>query len=82
VLAPEGTEVARYSGPAQNPADPASPLPWAKPENIAFDGTGAIVVTNHASQTGLPNPSPLVAVFNVYVGDKAGKFGNEADPDR
>jgi sugar lactone lactonase YvrE len=74
VLAPNGTEVARYSGPAKDPSNPSTPLPWANPANIAFDGTGAIVVTNHASLTGLPDPSPLFAVFDVYVNDKAGKL--------
>jgi hypothetical protein len=34
------------------------------------------VATNHASLTGLPDPSPLFAVFNVYVNDKAGKLWN------
>jgi sugar lactone lactonase YvrE len=74
VLGPNGAEVARYSGPAQNPADAGSPLQWANPANIAFDGKGAIVVTNHASLTGLADPSPLFAIFNVYVNDKAGKL--------
>ncbi|HLJ17140.1 MAG TPA: SMP-30/gluconolactonase/LRE family protein [Bryobacteraceae bacterium] len=79
VLAPDGSEVARYSGPAKNSADPAQPLPWANPANIAFDGKGAVVVTNHASLTGLPDPSPLFAVFDVYVNDKAGKLWNEVE---
>jgi sugar lactone lactonase YvrE len=77
VLAPNGVEVARYSGPAANPAAPGSPLPWANPANIAFDGKGALVVTNHASLTGLPDPSPLFAVFDVFVDDKAGKLFGE-----
>lgn len=82
VLDPNGVEVARYSGPAQNPADAASPLPWANPANIAFDGKGAIVVTNHASLTGLPDPSPLFAVFNVYVNDRAGKLFWDSSSDQ
>jgi streptogramin lyase len=80
VVAPNGTEVARYSGPAQDPANPGSPLAWANPANIAFDGTGAIVVTNHASLTGLPDPSPLFAVFDLYVNDKAGKLFGDVEP--
>jgi sugar lactone lactonase YvrE len=77
VLGPDGKEVARYAGPAQDPANPSSPLPWANPANIAFDGKGNIVATNHASLTGLPDPSPLFAIFNVHVDDKAGKlFGD------
>jgi sugar lactone lactonase YvrE len=82
MLNPHGAEVARYSGPAQNPADPASPLPWANPANIAFDGKGSIMVTNHASLTGLPDPSPLFAVFSVYVNDKAGKLFWDSSDDQ
>lgn len=78
VLASDGAEQARYSGPA---ADGAGTLPWANPANIAFNNrTGSLVVTNHASLTGLPDPSPLFAVFDVYVNDKAGKlFKGEDD---
>jgi sugar lactone lactonase YvrE len=82
VLAADGTEQARYSGPAQNPASPGNPLPWANPANIAFNNrTGALLVTNHASLTGLPDPSPLFAVFDVYVRDKAGKLFEGGDSD-
>ena len=82
VLAPDGTEQARYSGPAQNPAGTPDPLPWANPANIAFNNhTGALLVTNHASLTGLPDPSPLFAVFDVYVEDKAGKLFKGGDDD-
>jgi sugar lactone lactonase YvrE len=77
VLDPNGNEIARYSGPAADPANPGSPLPWANPANIAFDGHGALLVTNHASLTGLPDPSPLFAVFDVWVNDKAGKLFND-----
>jgi DNA-binding beta-propeller fold protein YncE len=74
VLGADGAEQARYSGPAQNSASP-NPLPWANPANIAFNNrTGALLVTNHASLTNLPDPSPLFAVFDVYVNDKAGKL--------
>jgi sugar lactone lactonase YvrE len=79
VLAPNGQEVQRYSGPAQDPANPGTPLPWANPANIAFDGKGAIVVTNHASLTGLPDPSPLFAVFDVFVNDKGRKLFGDSD---
>ena len=82
VLRPDGTEQTKYSGPAQNPANPANnPLPWANPANIAFNNkTQSLLVTNHASLTGLPDPSPLFAVFDVFVNDKAGKlFKNDDD---
>jgi sugar lactone lactonase YvrE len=79
VLGADGTEQARYSGPAQNGA---GTLPWANPANIAFNNrTGALLVTNHASLTGLPDPSPLFAVFDVYVNDKAGKLWKGEDDD-
>lgn len=77
VLGPDGKQVAYFHGPAQEPAHPSTPLPWANPANIAFDGKGALLVTNHASQTGLADPSPLFAVFDVFADDKAGKlFGD------
>ena len=82
VLNPDGTEQTKYSGPAQNPGNPGNnPLPWANPANIAFNNkTQSLLVTNHASLTGLPDPSPLFAVFDVFVNDKAGKlFKNDDD---
>ena len=78
VLEADGSESARYSGPATNP-DTLATLPWANPANIAFDGHGSLLVTNHASLTGLPDPSPLFAVFDVFVNDKAGKLFGDFD---
>jgi len=67
VLDENGNLIRTFSGPA-------GALPWANPANIAFDNTERrILVTNHASLTGLPDPSFLFAVFDVYVNDKAGK---------
>lgn len=69
VLLPDGTEEARYSGPAANPSDAAQPLPWVNPANITFnDKTGSLLVTNHAIF--FPNPA-FFAVFDVFVDDKA-----------
>jgi hypothetical protein len=66
---PDGNEVARFSGPAEDPADPAKPLPWANPANIAFDNERRrIIVTNHASLVTPVNPA-LFAVFDVFVDD-------------
>jgi hypothetical protein len=81
VLRADGTEQTKYSGPVQNPANPAhDPLPWANPANIAFNNkTRSLLVTNHASLTGLPDPSFLFAVFDVYVNDKAGKLFKNGD---
>jgi len=70
VLRPDGSEEARYSGPAANPTGTPNPMPWANPANIAFDKkTGSILVTNHASL--VPFDPNLFCVFSVYVDDKA-----------
>ncbi len=70
VLAPDGSEEARYSGPAANPGGSPDPMPWANPANIAFDDqNGALLVTNHASLVVPPDPS-LFCVFDVFVDDK------------
>ena len=72
VLQPDGTESARYSGPAIDPNNPNQPLIWANPANIAFnDQTRSLLVTNHASL--FPNPEPLFGVFEVFVDDEAAK---------
>ena len=69
VLRPDGTEEARYSGPAANPGRSPDPMPWANPANIAFDDRhGALLVTNHASL--VPYDPSLFAVFDVFVDDK------------
>jgi sugar lactone lactonase YvrE len=69
VLRPDGTEEARYSGPAANPGGSPDPMPWANPANIAFDNhTGSLLVTNHASL--VPYDPSLFVVFSVYVDDK------------
>jgi sugar lactone lactonase YvrE len=69
VLRSDGTEEARYSGPAANPNGSPNPMPWANPANIAFDKkTGSILVTNHASL--VPFDPSLFCVFSVYVDDK------------
>jgi hypothetical protein len=54
--------------------------PRANPAHIAFNNkTKSLLVTNHASLTGLPDPSFLFAVFDVYVNDKAGKLFESDD---
>ncbi len=70
VLLPDGTEEARYSGPADNPGGTPDPMPWTNPANIAFDKhTGSLLVTNHASL--VPFNPILFCVFDVFVDDKA-----------
>lgn len=82
VLASDGSEQARFSGPAQNPHPGNNLVPWTNPANIAFDKKArTLLVTNHASLTGLPDPSALFVVFDVYVNDKPGKLFNGDDDD-
>ena len=75
--APASNEITRYSGPAQT-ADPAHPLPWSNPANIAFDDEhGRLIVTNHNS-INAPQNAALFAIFDVFVDDTAGKlFGDK-----
>lgn len=69
VLRPNGTEEARYSGPAANPGGSPDPMPWANPANIAFDDHHrSLLVTNHASL--VPFDPNLFVVFDVFVADK------------
>ena len=69
VLRPDGTEEARYSGPAANPGGSPDPMPWANPANIAFDNhKRSLLVTNHASL--VPFDPSLFVVFDVFVDDK------------
>jgi len=69
VLRPDGSEEARYSGPAANPGGSPDPMPWANPANIAFDThTRSLLVTNHASL--VPYDPQLFVVFDVFVDDK------------
>jgi sugar lactone lactonase YvrE len=69
VLRPDGTEEARYSGPAANPGGSPNTMPWANPANIAFDDQeGTVLVTSHASLVPF-NLNPF-AVFDVFVDDK------------
>lgn len=68
VLDKNGTEIARFSGPAQGPS--GTFLPWANPANIVFnDVAGTILVTNHASLI-VPTDPALFAIFDVKVNDK------------
>jgi sugar lactone lactonase YvrE len=70
VLGADGTEQARYSGPAANASDPSQPLPWANPSAIAFDDKSrSLLVANHAIF--FPTPEQFFAVFDVFVDDKA-----------
>ena len=60
--AQNGSEVGRLSNAA-----PGMISPYDSPANIAFNGHGSLLVTNHAFFTMIPSQ---FTVLDVYVGDK------------
>ncbi|MGI8807055.1 MAG: SMP-30/gluconolactonase/LRE family protein [Acidimicrobiales bacterium] len=62
ILSPAGNQVTRLS----NHGNPI--FPYDSPANIAFDGKGSILVTNHAFVTGVTNPAQFT-ILDVYVAD-------------
>lgn len=62
ILSPAGTEVIRLAN-QNNPI-----FPYDSPANIAFDGNGSILVTNHAFVTGVTNPAQFT-ILDVAVAD-------------
>ncbi|MFN2506519.1 MAG: SMP-30/gluconolactonase/LRE family protein [Acidimicrobiales bacterium] len=62
ILAPNGTEIVRLA----NQGNPI--FPYDSPANIAFDGRGSILLTNHAFVTGVTNPEQFT-ILDVFVGD-------------
>ena len=64
ILDQSGGEVARLSNP------PLSPFaPYDSPANIAFNGHGSILLTNHAFVTGAVDPGQF-SVVDAFVDDK------------
>jgi sugar lactone lactonase YvrE len=63
ILDPSGNEVLRL-GNTTNPI-----FPYDSPANIAFDGKGAMLLTNHAFVTGVTNPEQFT-VLDVWVADR------------
>jgi sugar lactone lactonase YvrE len=62
ILAPNGSEVGRLANAA-----PGLINPYDSPANIAFNGQGSLLVTNHAFATMIPSQ---FTVLDVYVNDK------------
>ncbi len=62
-LNPDGVEKFRLTNPVLTPT-----RPYDSPANIAFNGKGSILVTNHAFVTGILDPGQF-SVLDVYVGD-------------
>ena len=63
ILAPDGSEVGRLTNAA-----PGDIAPYDSPANIAFNGHGSLLTTNHAFATMIPSH---FNVLDVYVGDSA-----------
>lgn len=63
ILGPTGAEVTRLA----NQGNPI--FPYDSPANIAFDGKGSILLTNHAFVTGVTNPAQFT-ILDVFVNDR------------
>jgi len=63
VLWPDGSEQTRVVNDLLSPT-----VPFDSPANIAFDGQGSLLVTNHAFATNLPSH---FTVLDVFVADTA-----------
>jgi sugar lactone lactonase YvrE len=64
-----GVEVFRFTNPVNTPINP-----YDSPANVAFDGQGSLLVTNHAFVTGQQMPQQF-QVLKVFVRDyEAGLF--------
>ncbi len=72
VIAPDGTETKRLRNAITSPI-----FPYDSPANIAFNGRGSLLVTNHAFATGIPSQ---FTVLDVYVGDSAEPLAKPALP--
>ena len=62
ILGPNGQERARLGNP-----QPGSGFPYDQPANVAFDGRGSLLVTNHAIESARPD---RFAVLDVWVNDR------------
>ncbi|MGH9277501.1 MAG: SMP-30/gluconolactonase/LRE family protein [Acidimicrobiales bacterium] len=63
ILAPNGSEVVRLA----NQGNPI--FPYDSPANIAFNGNGSMLITNHAFVTGVTNPAQF-SILDVFVNDR------------
>lgn len=73
LLRENGTEQTKFSGPAQNPGNPSKHRVQQQDQEPSGH--------EPRSLTGLPDPSFLLAVFDVYVNDKAAKLFKSDDDD-
>jgi sugar lactone lactonase YvrE len=72
ILAPNGSEVGRLINAA-----PGDIAPYDSPANIAFDGHGSLLLTNHAFATMIPSH---FNVLDVYVDDKGSPLSKPGLP--
>lgn len=63
-----GTEVLRFENAVNSPI-----FPYDSPANIAFDGLGSMLVTNHAFVTGVNAPEQF-RIIKVFVEDLEGRL--------
>jgi sugar lactone lactonase YvrE len=63
ILSPVGTEVARLGNAGLSPF-----APYDSPANLAFDGGGRVLLSNHAFATGLLLPKQF-SIVDVFVDD-------------
>jgi sugar lactone lactonase YvrE len=66
ILTNQGAETVRFPSAAQNLL---RTVPYSNPANIAFDGRGGIIVTNHAIFD--PHPARTSALLGAWVADTA-----------
>jgi sugar lactone lactonase YvrE len=74
ILEPDGTESGRIMNPLLSPISP-----FDSPANVAFDGEGNLLVTNHAFATGLLIPHQF-QVLKVFVDDVASPLAEPLVP--
>ena len=72
ILDTSGAEVGRLGN-----AVPGAIFPYDSPANIAFNGKGSLLATNHAFATGIPSQ---FTVLDVYVGDSASPLAKPVLP--
>lgn len=73
ILRPDGTQRARLRNPPRSPLEPCN-----GPADIAFDGSGRILLTNRAVIVGAIRPRYSIAVADV--GDRGAKLFTPAIP--
>lgn len=76
VLAPDGSEITRFSGPARR--DGGLPVPYDMPSGVAIDSAGGrVLANNHSEVLGIPD---RFVVFDVYVDDRGEPLVRPAVP--